>query len=1765
MKGSLEPVSGVREEPLPDVLYESLTTRVVRCLQAGESVILKEAIGPGAARRREHEHFILARLAGIEGVGALAGGSQPDGMLILKDSGGVDLAQVMAWGRVGIDTALVLASRLAQVVAAVHRCGVIHRDINPANILVLPDGQPALIDFDLAMQFDELAGTAQQEGIVGTLAYLAPEQSGRTGRMVDQRADLYALGVTMYELVTGRLPFTARDALQLVHNHLVLEPAPPATLDAQVPAGLSDIILRLLAKAPEQRYQSAEGLLHDLQRLRAGLAQGIGGAFALGERDFKARLAPPANLVGREGELGILRDALSAALRTPDHTVLIEGAAGAGKSALMQQLRPMVMAAGGWFVSGKFDQYHQDVTTNGALTQALRAVGQLLLAQPKLDVAAHRERILARLGSNAGLLVRVSDEFALLLGTQPDVLVADPRQAELRLQQTMLDLLGAVASPERPLVIALDDLQWSPAYSLRMFERLMHDASLRGVLLVGAWRPGAVDANHDFESMLARWRQQPDSPTVMTLPTLTPAGMSGLVGQMLRLDTERAYELALAVGELTRGNPFDTVEMINALRRDGVLAMGEDGWQWDEASVRRFVGQGNVVDMLAARLARLTPPARGLLECMACLGTSVDTMLLATACGLSAEALHALLRIPLDDGLLMAGDGETEHSIRFRHDRVQQAVLRGLEEPRRERLQLAMARRLMASPGSQDAAARAYIRCMGALLEDQDGAEQLAVARLFAGVARLLARAATWLLAERFLASASTLLAAAAVPADAALVQAVDTERHAALYSLGRLDDADQLFRQMQQRGGDVIGQIGTICLQMRSLDMRGRLADSLHLGERTLGLLGLHIPPAYRAPDIPARLDALPEWCRSDGLIDPASRPCIEEPRLLGIARVLERMIRTALVLPDIDAAVWLLLESQRLWAAHGPCPALVACLGRMSGLLVGLRQDYRGAYEVARHVLTVGEELGYEPQVSEARATFVSFASHWFEPVEDTHRQSTRAYEGLLAGGDPSFAAFVHLVLFTNLLEFAPTADHTLAQLDAGIALCQRAGNVHAGALHMSLRQALRALRGLTQPFGSFDDAQFNSQEFLAHMGRLPFVENAYSVCRAMHAMIMGDGVVLGRLADKGLSHIANLAGYYMTVNTHFVAAMARAWELQPGGEAAAGERGPVLAALDASRDWLAARAADQPHNYLHLLCFVDAERAWALDDMWAAAAAFDAALEEVARRRRPWHQALITERAALFHMDHALSHTGHELMFKARDLYAAWGAMAKVAQLERVHPFLQRAPAHPSGPRVLAGPGGGSGGISPDALDLMGVLSASQALSSETSPARLAVRVTEVLSALSGATRVLVFSLSEDQWWLLAPTAAQAQMPVADAAACGLMPLSAFTYAQRTAQVLAVDDAPRDDRFARDPYFAQVPMCSLLLVPIAGQGAARAMLYLENRLGRAAFNAERLDAVKLIAGQLAVSLANAQLYESLEQRVHARTRELEQTQAQLVTTARRAGKAEIANNVLHNVGNVLNSINVSASMVRRSLGESRARGLAQAVGLMNEHAHDLSAFTHHDPRGAALLPYLNQLVTALEDERERALDDLDRLTRSVEHISYVVATQQSHAGPSSLLESGRLHDLLEEALRLSADAIAASGVTVVREFADVPHLAVDRARLMQILVNLIGNAAQAMAGMPGGSRKLTLTTSLTGVDGGERLRVTVKDEGEGVAQENLPRLFAHGFTTRKNGHGFGLHSSALAATEMGGKLFARSEGPGRGASFMLDIPVQRQDDLP
>ena len=396
-----------------EVLIASERTRVTRVFLPGRTVIRKEPLGADVQRRLQHELAMLERLRSAAGIAQLADAPPYPGSIVLVDVGGasaVELPKPLA-----VDDLVGLAVDLARAVAEMHRRGVMHRDIAPANIVVSGEGAPCLVDFALATLLAEVRPDfTHHSEIVGTLAYLAPEQTGRTGRPVDERADLYALGATLYELATGEPPFGSGDPLRLIHDHLARVPVPPTQVNPAVPTTVSEIVMHLLEKEPDNRYQSAEGLVRDLEAVRDAPASSP----RIGERDFPLRLLPPSRLVGRDAEVATVREAFEEALTGRCRGVLVSGAPGVGKTALAAEVRPVVASRGGWFVAGKFDEHRRDLEFDAA-HQALRALGRVLLAEPERDLTPLRARILAAVGPNAGLLTALVPEFAALLAVPP--------------------------------------------------------------------------------------------------------------------------------------------------------------------------------------------------------------------------------------------------------------------------------------------------------------------------------------------------------------------------------------------------------------------------------------------------------------------------------------------------------------------------------------------------------------------------------------------------------------------------------------------------------------------------------------------------------------------------------------------------------------------------------------------------------------------------------------------------------------------------------------------------------------------------------------------------------------------------------------------------------------------------------------------------------------------------------------------------------------------------------------------------------------------------------------------------------------------------------------------------------------------------------------------------------------------------------------------------------------------------------------------------
>ncbi|HET6829152.1 MAG TPA: AAA family ATPase, partial [Ramlibacter sp.] len=1003
------------------------------------------------------------------------------------------------------------------------------------------------------------------------------------------------------------------------------------------------------------------------------------------------------------------------------HGILVHGAPGVGKTALVNELHSLATARGGWFVSGKFDSQRQDLASDGVY-QCMRALGRLLLAEPEDILADLRARVARALGPAGCSLLAQVPELGVLLGCEAtssgDANLLGERA---QLVEITLGFLRQVASPARPLVMVLDDVQWAAPTPMGLVHAVFTDASLRGLCLVCTYRDEAIDAAGPLASLLARRPRMQPPPAELALGNLDGAALAELLGHLLRLPPARAQALADPILAQTGGNPFETVQLVESLRREGILQLEGQGWTWDAEHVRRHIGQGSVTHLLALRIAALPAATRELVDIMACLGGEVEMPLLETASCLSAGALAQHLGPAIHEGLL-AEHGGSARAVRFRHDRVQQAALERMAPDERAALQLALARRLAARREFQSGAAHQYLCVLDAV---QVPAECALGAQLLRAAAQIL-RPFNPARAERFLAGAVALGSRSGRTSQQLLP--LEIERHAVLYTLGRLAEADSLYAWIEANCADALQLEPAASVQICSLTNQGRPAEAVALGAQLLARLGMPLPsPEALGQQLAGGTVVFAPWTEPDIVATQLARAQATNPQALAAGRLLNRMTPPSFFL-DPGILTGLVLHGQRLWFDHGPAPEFVGLLSHANFVCIGGWQDYRTAHAVNGAILRISQARGWEPATSQARFLYALGTSAWHEPLERTLVHAQRAHTGLLEGGDPQNACFTHYASLYVELDTGSLAAYT-AEADNALALSARSGNDHAAASYVAHRQFARAMAGECEGGGSFGSAAFDEAAHLEQLGPNGVALTNYHYVRALSAAVFGDLEALSHHAARAMA-VNAAPGTYLNATTQLLHGLALAQQ----AAARAPEREELLHQSSACRQWLDARATDAPWNFRHLVHWLDAEQAWARGAFQLAAAAFDAASLAAEDVQRTWQKALLAERFALFLLAQGARKLGMQTMQAAFAGYQAWGATAKVQAMLEEHAFLRAGQGMP-GTDVQEGSARGQRSI-----DMLALLRASQALSSETQLDRLKMRVVELVGSLTGATSVL-----------------------------------------------------------------------------------------------------------------------------------------------------------------------------------------------------------------------------------------------------------------------------------------------------------------------------------------------------------------------------------------------------------------------------------------
>jgi PAS domain S-box-containing protein len=1302
---------------------------------------------------------------------------------------------------------------------------------------------------------------------------MAPEQTGRMNRSVDSRSDLYALGVTFYEMLTGTLPFTAADPMEWVHCHIARQPVPANERVAGVPGPLSAIVMKLLAKTAEERYQTAAGVEDDLRRCLAEWeATGRIAPFPLGAHDASDRLLIPEKLYGREREIEALI-AIFDRVVAQDTTelVLVSGYSGIGKSSVVNELHKALVPSRGLFASGKFDQYKRDIPY-ATLGQAFQILVRSLLTQSDEELGQWRDSLIEALGPNGQLIVNLVPELELVIGKQPAVADLPPQDAQNRFQMVFRRFLGVFARKEHPLALFLDDLQWLDAATLDLLEHLVMHSEVRHLLLVGAYRDNEVSPAHPLLRRLEAIRAVDARVYEIVLAPLKLNDVGRLIADALHCEPERARPLAELVQEKTGGNPFFAIQFFIALADEGLLAFDPVAlaWQWNIDRIRAKSYTDNVVDLMAEKLKRFSATAQEVLKQLACLGNVAPTATLALIHGTTEEAMHAALWEAVRAGLVVH-QGST---YKFMHDRIQQAAYSLIPDEQHADVHLRIGRVLLASMTADELAdhlfevANHFNRGV-TLLADRDEKAQVATIELRAG--RKAKASTAYASASVYLVAGMALLDESDWDRRYNLTFSLWLERAECEYLTGQLASAEARLSLLSTRARTIVDSGAVTCVRLNLYTTLDHSDTAVEVGLDYLrrvddGRWPLHAT----AEDVRQAYDRLLQRLGSDSIESLVDLPLMTDPDRRATMDVLTMLTSPALFTEEnlfrlvVCRMAALSLEHGN---SDGSCLAY-AWLGSVLGMYFG---DYQAGFRFGRLGLDLVEKRGLDRFRARVYLVFAVHVVNWTQNLSMSHDLLRRAFAAAQVAGDLSYLAYSCLDLVTNFLASGDPLGEAEREAENGLEFVRKMSFGLTSDCMIGQLRLIRILRGLRPAFTSLDGTEFDEGSFeqrLESKPQLAIAASWYWIRKLQACVYAGDYASAVAAASKAASVLWTTPTQFELAEYHFYAALARAACCDM---AAAEERPQHLEALASHLKQIAIWADNCPTTFANRAALVGAELARLEARELDAERLYEEAIHSARECGFVQNEGLAHELAARFYAARGFDTFARAYLREARRCYLRWGAFGKVRQLEQLHPHLRETPAPASPATTIGAP--------VEQLDVGTVLKAAQAVSGEIVLGELIKTLLRIAVEHAGAERGLLILFPSDEPQIAAEATTsrgQVEVTLCQTAVSAELPETVLHYVIRTRQSVILDDGSAQNPFSADEYISQKRARSVLCLPLVKQTKLIGVLYLENNLASHVFTPARISVLELLASQAAISLENARLYNDLQER-EARIRRL------------------------------------------------------------------------------------------------------------------------------------------------------------------------------------------------------------------------------------------------------------------------------------------------
>lgn len=1377
-----------------------------------------------------------------------------------------------------------LAISAAHTLGEIHRHNIIHKDISPFNILVnLQERKVHIIDFGISTQLDlKQDYTGNPERLEGTLEYNSPEQTGRMNRWVDYRTDLYSLGVTFYEMLTGKLPCTGRDAIELVHAHIAHTPVPLHEVNRHIPEQIGRIIGKLLSKNAEDRYQSAFGLKVDLEKcLDEWQRTGAISLFPLAQNDFSGKFSLPQKLYGREKETEQLIAAFDRCAQGNLEMMLVAGYSGTGKSALVHEVHKPITARRGYFISGKFDQFQRTVPYY-AFVEAFRELVNMLLTEQEEKLAVVREALQQAVGEEGKVLTNVLPNLEHIIGVQPDIPEVGGAEAQARFNYVFRKAVKAICTAEHPVVLFIDDLQWADSASLHLLRVLMTDNDLGYMLCIGAYRDNEVHPSHPAIITIRDIEEEGATVQTLTIGNLTEGNVFELISDALRAPKERVQSLTSLVYGKTQGNAFFVTRFLRSIYEEGLLQFDfESGqWLWDTDKIREKNITDNVVELMKGKILRLSSTTQEVMKIGSCMGNNFSYEMLSVVLDKPEEQVRKDVHEGLKEGLWVP-QGETK--IRFSHDRVQQAVYALIPAEERAKAHWRIGQLMLQRLSEEQQAQRIFdlvnqLNSGMELIFDDQEREMLARLNLKAG--RSAKQNSAFQLSLEYFDTGIRLLNADAWQHQYDLCLALHTEGTEAAYLCGRFERSEELFHEIIAHARTILEKVKPYEIRILAYKAQNKLHEAIRTGLDVLAQLGEKFPKNPNMLHVFSGLLATMLKLRGKTNAELENLPLMTNPEKIAAMRIIADITSSVYWgMPNMVPLIVFRLLGITL--RYGNTAVSCFAYGSYGVILCGVLGHMKKGNEFGKLALRLIDKLNAKEWKAQIYVPPYALIFHWRNHARETLRPLQESYQ---------------IGLETGLIEFAcvNTNIYCIQSFLCGKQLPRLAEETEA--YSKSYRQFEQET--------NFNYNEIYRQAMLNFMGKstnpVALIGEAYDVDHMLRQNTERNDktglffihfltcmlCVHFHEPEKARSHALEaqklldaVLGKFEIPNLHFYHALS---SLMLAGYATGGQKRKYLREAGKYHRILRKWAKDAPMNFQHKVDLIAAERMRVQKKYSDARLMYDTAIAGSTKHEYLHEQALAYELAGRFYIEQDARELAAYYIKAAHNTYLEWGAEAKTNHIQQAFHGLVAGISHGDG-AITQSPSAsaGSAAIHSSQLDMATVLKASTTISGEVVLPKLLTVLMQIVIENAGAQRGMILLEHEGELFVEAQTDSASgettvleHIPFADVRkAAGTV----IKYVTRSRENVVIQNAVTDSRYKDDTYIQREKPQSILCLPVINQGKFIGVLYLENNLTTGAFTQDRVELLSLLSVQIAVSIDNSMLYNHLEQKVQERTVEL------------------------------------------------------------------------------------------------------------------------------------------------------------------------------------------------------------------------------------------------------------------------------------------------